>query len=207
MRSVLVYCLAMFWSTSVLAGEGLALLKQFHREVNSLQADFVQTVTASQKKAVQDSSGTVILKRPDQFRWEYTKPFPQTIVSDGKTIWLYDSELEQVTIKKVEKALGNAPSRVLSGKRPLEQDFTISEPNRKDGYEWVELVPRKQDTDFQVILVGFKDRKLSMLELKDNLGQVTRIHFRNTIINPSIQQKRFHFSIPPNVEVVGEPVR
>ena len=175
--------------------------------MKSLQADFSQTVRSGKKKPVQDSSGTVILKRPDQFRWEYDKPFPQTIVSDGKTIWLYDSELEQVTIKKVDNALGNAPSRVLSGKRPLEQDFTIREPARKDGFTWVELTPKKQDTDFQVISVGFRNKTLSLLELKDNLGQVTQIKLSKIVLNPRLSQKQFHFSIPPNVEVVGEPIR
>lgn len=204
MRSVLVFFCLVFASASSFAGEGLALLKKFHREVHSLKADFVQTVTTTQQKKVEDSSGTVILKRPDQFRWEYDKPFPQTIVSNGKTIWLYDSELEQVTVKKVQNTLGNAPARVLSGKRPLEQDFNISEPDRKDGIEWVKLVPKQQDTDFKVILVGFKNRKLSLLELQDNLGQVTHIHFQNTVLNPTINPNRFHFVIPPNVEVVGE---
>ena len=199
----IIFSLLLSITLTVNAGSALEQLNAFHKNVMSLKGGFTQTLRDAQSNKIQESSGTVWIKRPGLFRWEYTKPYPQVIVADGKHIWIYDPELEQVTVRQEAKAMGQAPSLILSGREPLEKNFKVTEVNRSDGYDWVSLIPHNQDTDFSAISVAFKSGQLMILELKDKLGQHTQIRFTELTINQSIESSYFKFKIPPGTEVVG----
>jgi outer membrane lipoprotein carrier protein len=185
------------------AASGMDQLNRFHKDVSSIDAEFYQVLKDASGNKVQESSGKVWIKRPGLFRWEYNDPYPQVIVADGERIWIHDPELDQVTIKKESSAIGNAPALVLSGQYPLSRDFNITEVDRKDQYQWVSLVPKQEDSDFAEISVAFLNDDLVMLELKDNLGQRTQIHFKSQKINSVIDASKFRFSIPPGTDVIG----
>jgi len=203
MRFLFIYYLILSLFSIAASASGLDTLNQFHKNVKSLQAEFTQVLHDADANKVQESSGTVWIQRPGLFRWEYSNPYPQVIVADGKRIWIYDPELEQVTVKKESDAIGSAPALVLSGKRPLEQDFTIKEIDRKDNYTWVSLTPKKDDTDFAEISVGFIGQTIAILELKDKLGQRTKIHFKQLKTNIKHEKSRFKFTTPPGTDVIG----
>jgi len=186
------------------AGAGLDRLNTFYRDVHSLRAHFDQMLLDSDGQMVQESSGTVAIERPDRFRWDYSKPYPQLIIGDGRRLWIYDSELEQVTVKRMDKAMGNAPALVLSGNRPLDEEFHIKELGRKDGLLWVQLTPKRPENDFKGVRIGF-GKYLERMDLEDNFGQVTRIHFTDFQRNPRLSPKLFHFVVPKGVDVVGQP--
>lgn len=199
-----IFLLAVLLSTVVNASTGLDQLNRFHSDVASLQGKFIQVLRDDKGNKVQESKGTVWIKRPGLFRWEYTDPYPQTIVGDGRQIWIYDPELEQVTVKKESNAVGKAPALVLSGKQPLNKNFVVTEVQRSDGYDWVSLVPKKEDSDFSEISVAFKKNTLAILELKDKLGQKTSIHFIGLKVNSDIDKNRFKFRMPPNTDIIGD---
>jgi len=202
MRTLLFLSLSMF--TLVLhAATGLEQLNHFHDRVKSFSADFSQVLKDASGNKVQESSGKVWIKRPGLFRWEYNNPYPQVIVADGQRIWIHDPELDQVTVKKESEAIGNAPSLVLSGKYPLSRDFTLKEVNRGDQYQWVSLTPKQDDADFKEISVAFSKQTMTILELKDNLGQRTQITFKGLKMDSAIDDSRFKFSIPPGTDLIG----
>ena len=203
MRLFLLIC-SMFVSNAVMAASGQDLLKSFHQKVKSLKSEFSQILFDADGGVIQESKGNVWIRRPGLFRWEYNQPYPQVIVADGRHIWIYDPELEQVTVKKEELAVGNAPALVLSGKRALEKDFKLANINRQDKYTWVSLKPLKEDRDFNEILVAFLNDKLSILELKDNLGQRTQIHFAKVSVNLALEDSRFRFIVPDGTDIIGE---
>lgn len=178
--------------------------------LKTLQADFTQTVLNDELEPVRESSGTFKLERPGKFRWDYTAPFEQTIVGDGVNLWTYDPELEQATVKPMQETLASSPASLLTGTRPVEEDFTVREIGRTGGLYWIELVPRVQDTDFErvrvAIAVNDKGRNaLDTMELLDNLGQLTRIRFENVQRNAAIDDSAFEFTPPENADVIGEP--
>ncbi|HEC28618.1 MAG TPA: outer membrane lipoprotein chaperone LolA [Gammaproteobacteria bacterium] len=199
-----IFLLAALLSTDVIASTGLDQLNRFHSDVASLQGEFIQVLRDDKGNKVQESKGTVWIKKPGLFRWEYTDPYPQIIVGDGRRIWIYDPELEQVTVKKESNAIGKAPALVLSGKQPLNKNFVVTEIQRSDGYDWVSLVPKKEDSDFSEISVAFKKDTLAILELKDKLGQKTSIHFIGLKVNSDIDKNRFKFRMPANTDIIGD---
>lgn len=188
---------------SLVQAGALEQLQDFHRNVDNLQAGFEQELVDAEGAVLQASSGKVWLQRPDRFRWDYREPYPQLIVSDGEKVWVYDSELEQVTVKRLDRAVGNAPALVLSGKRPLKQDFKIRELPAEDGLTWVELTPKQTEADFKSVRVGFGD-SLERMVLHDNFGQITRIRFSDVRRNQRVDPKLFRFDLPDGVDVVGE---
>jgi len=190
-------------STTVWAGPGLDRLNDFYQHVHAFRAQFSQTLTDADGNEVQKSSGSVEIQRPDRFRWDYTKPYPQVILGDGQRLWIYDSELEQVTVKDMAGAVGNAPALVLSGKRPLKADFVIKELGSRDGLEWVQLTPKRKDSDFKSVRIGF-GKELERLDLEDSFDQTTHIHFIHLQRNPKLDPKLFRFKVPAGVDVVGD---
>ena len=199
MRSLLFVSLLVFHAC-LYAATGLEELNRFHKEVNAFEADFSQVLKDATGNTVQESSGQVWIKRPGLFRWEYSDPYPQVIVADGERIWIHDPELDQVTVKQASKAIGNAPALVLSGKHPLSRDFKLKEVDRGDGYQWVSLTPKQEDSEFAEISVAFKASSIAILELKDNLGQRTQIHFHQLKTNAVMDKKLFRFTMPPGTD-------
>ena len=202
-RLILSVCLLLS-SLPSYADSGAARMQQFLKDVKSLKTDFSQVVLDSNGKTVKQSTGTLVIRRPDHFRWDYAKPNAETIVADGKRLWLYDVELQQVTVKPLDKTLATSPAVLLSGSNDAEKSFTVTDQGEKDGLAWVQLTPKVKDSDFDSVRLGFKGEDVSVMELKDNLGNTTRISFDHIQRNPAVDDTVFHFTPPAGADVIGD---
>ncbi|HFD91956.1 MAG TPA: outer membrane lipoprotein chaperone LolA [Gammaproteobacteria bacterium] len=181
---------------------GKTQLETFFADLDSLSAAFEQTVQDPQGNITQRLSGTVELARPMKFHWRYTAPYVQDIVADGQRLWLYDHDLEQVTVKSLDKNLRGTPASLLGSKRPLEESFDIREAGNHGGLAWVELRPRQEDTGFDSIRMGFAGGTLVVMELLDSFGQTSIISFTELKKNTTIAPKQFVFEPPPGVDII-----
>lgn len=179
-------------------------LHAFLRDVKTLRAEFTQTVLDANLATVQESSGTLVIQRPGRFRWEYVSPFAQTIIADGERIWIYDAELAQVTVKKLDETLASTPAMLLGGASALGERFEVTDLGISGALSWVELVPRVKETDFVKVRLGFGTRELETMELTDTLGQTTRIQFRSLERNIKVDSMLFRFTPPPGADVIGD---
>jgi len=186
------------------ADTGVARMSAFLKDVKTLKADFSQVVLDANGKQVKQSTGTLVIKRPDHFRWDYAKPNAEIIVADGKRLWLYDVELQQVTVKPLDATLAASPAVLLAGSNDVDKSFTVADLGEKDGLAWVQLTPKVKDSDFDSVKLGFKGDDLSVMELKDNLGNLTRISLDNVHRNPAVGDGSFHFTPPAGADVIGD---
>ena len=174
----------------------------FLGQLSSLRADFRQTVTDTRGRVLERAEGTMALARPGRFRWDYRVP-EQLIVSDGVTVWLYDVELEQVTVRAAGEALAGTPAMLLAGDADLNGEFEITHAGLEGGLEWSLLTPRRPDSDFRDLRLGFEGTELRRMTLHDRLGQTTELELLNIVRNPHIDDHLFSFKPPPGVDVVG----
>ena len=172
--------------------------------VNTLTANFSQVVRNRDNQIVDRASGTLSLSRPNRFRWDYQKPYVQTIVADGKRLWLYDSDLEQVTVRALEQGLGSTPAMLLSGAGKVGDAFVSVAVQQQGDWTWCRLKPKQEGSDFEQVSLAF-DRKgeLAAMELRDKLGQATVIEFGALRRNPPLDQRLFRFEPPPGADVIG----
>jgi outer membrane lipoprotein carrier protein len=185
-----------------LAVDGPARLHAFLEQVHSLRADFVQSLYDEESRKLDESSGKVYIARPGRFRWDYTEPYLQEIVGDGEKVWIYDSELEQVTVRPLGDALGDTPVMLLSSVEPVENSFEVRAVEGPDGYQWAELTPRGGDqVSFTSIRLGFDDDTLRVMELTDAFGQLTRLRFAEVERNPDLEPGLFQFTPPEGADV------
>ncbi|MCU0935979.1 MAG: outer membrane lipoprotein chaperone LolA [Gammaproteobacteria bacterium] len=205
MRSLLKSALvAVLLAASATVGADVARLKTFLGELKSLESAFEQTVEDEKGRNLESSFGRFYLSRPGKFRWSYTVPYVQEIVSDGEDVWIYDSELAQVTVKSAREALANAPGLLLSSNRPLEAEFTLADLGRKGDLEWVELTPKSAEAPFRKVRIGLRGRDLAEMELADGFGQLTRLRFKGAIKNPKLNPDLFRFEPPEGVDVMRD---
>lgn len=179
-------------------------LRRFFREVQSFQARFDQTVLDEAHHLIQESSGRLWIERPDRFRWEYDTPYQQHIVGDGKRIWVYDIELQQVTVRPMTGGLGDTPAVLLAGRGRLDDRFVVKDLGRQGRLDWAQLIPKRKDGGFEDIRIGFEDGKIRVLEMIDGFGQTTRVTLRAARENARIEPEKFRFTPPADVDVVGE---
>lgn len=198
-----IFVMLMLFSGVVMA-DGVASLKAFFNNTSSMRANFHQIVNDNQGRKVQEVEGTMQLKRPNKFRWDYNEPYEQQIISDGKQVFLYDVELEQVTVRGFGKALGTSPAALLAGGAGVEKNFKLEDAGTNNGLEWVVATPKAEDSGFERILLGFKGEKLRSMELHDSFSHVTHIAFDKVERNPSLKDSAFLFVPPEGVDVVGE---
>ena len=205
-RIILAACLV---SLAQIANAGaIDKLHHFLDTTKTLRAEFAQIVVAKNGKKPQQSTGLVMLSRPGKFRWQIEKPYAQLLVGDGEKVWIYDPDLRQVTVKKVDAALGSTPAALLvgdsSGKNSLEKSFSLREAGEREGYEWVEATPKTPDSGFEKLQLGFEGNALKAMELSDNFGQTTSLIFLRLESNPALPPSLFHFAPPAGVDVIGE---
>lgn len=179
-------------------------LRRFFNEVNSISARFSQVVIDEARLPVQESTGTLWIQRPNKFRWDYETPYKQQIVADGKRLWIYDAGLQQVTVRPLTGGLGDTPAMLLAGKGRLEDSFKINSLGVQDNLEWMQLTPRRQDSGYQDIRIGFAQGMMRVLEMVDGLGNTTRVTLEAPKENAKIDPDRFSFTPPTGVDVVGE---
>ncbi|MBL8389324.1 MAG: outer membrane lipoprotein chaperone LolA [Hydrogenophaga sp.] len=190
--------------------DGLLDLDAFLREVKSAQAGFTQVVTSPKREGEtvgrsKTSSGRFEFQRPGRFRFEYTKPFEQTIVADGQTLWLYDADLNQVTARKQQDVLGSTPAALIASGtdlKALSEAFELKAAPAKDGMEWVDARPKAKDGQLQSVRVGFRQGQLSVLEILDSLGQRSVLSFVQWQGNAAIKPERFRFQPPAGADVI-----
>jgi len=180
-------------------------LKHFIAATHSAQANFTQVVLDQTGKRLQSAAGQMQFQRPGKFRWTYQKPYAQIIVGDGEKFWLYDIDLNQVTVKKLDAALGSSPAALLSGSNEIERGFTLKESGSQDGLDWLQAVAKTPDSSFEKILMAFNsDSELVIMELRDTFGNKTVLRFTNLQANPKLPAQQFQFTPPKGVDVIGE---
>ncbi len=199
----LVFLNLVLFSNLALA-DGVSSLLDFFNNTNTMRAQFSQVVNDKQGRKEQEVEGTMQLQRPNKFRWDYKKPYEQQIISDGKDVFLYDADLQQVTISELSKAIGSSPAAMLAGGGNVEKSFTLKNAVRKDGLSWVLALPKDKESGFDRVLLGFKAKKLRKMELYDSFNHVTLITFSDVERNPVLQDSTFLFTAPKGVDVVGE---
>ena len=194
---------ALFLGASASA-DAVDTLREFSREVKSGKTEFTQTVTSPDGVKKKISSGSFEFARPNRFRFAYKRPFEQLIVSDGKTVWLHDVDLNQVSIRTFDQALGATPAALLSG-AGLERDFELSAQPTRDGLEWVKANPKLRGGNIESLQIGFKGHALAALELLDAFGQRSLIRFGELSVNQRPAEEAFNFVPPAGADVIRQP--
>jgi outer membrane lipoprotein carrier protein len=205
---------AAVWAWSVPAqADGLDLLAQFMKQARSGRAQFTQVVTspsrAGQAPRAKTSSGTFEFQRPGKFRFDYRKPFAQTLLADGQTLWLHDVELNQVTARKQSQALGATPAALLtaaSDLQALKADFHFTPEPERDGLQWVRATPESPDGQIRSVMVGLRAAstgpELAVLDVQDSLGQRSVLTFSAFEVNPALSASTFVFKAPAGADVI-----
>jgi outer membrane lipoprotein carrier protein len=204
MRLRMALLVALMLPASGAIASGLDALHSFIAATATAQGEFVQKVYDRQHKLTQESSGTLAFSRPGRFRWTYAKPYAQLIVGDGAKVWIYDADLKQVTVRRLDRALGSTPAALLAGSNEIERAFRLSDQGEKDGLEWVEARPREKESNFETIRMGFGFSGLEIMELADSFGQTTVLKFTVLHRNPKLNASLFKFAPPKGADVIGE---
>ena len=189
---------------SAAAASSLDRFSDFLKGTQSARGGFTQQIRDRSGRVVQESRGTLAFQRPGKFRWVYEKPYPQVIVGDGRKVWIYDEDLNQVTVKRLDKALGSTPAALLAGSNDVAKAFDLSDAGRKDGLEWVAARPRDKEASFERIRIGFGASGLAAMELSDSFGQTTVLRFQALQRNPKLDASQFRFSPPKGADVIGD---
>ena len=179
-------------------------LRAFIEQTRSARAIFTQTVADSRGEITQQASGTVQFQRPGKFRWTYSKPYEQLIVGDGEKLWIYDKDLNQVTQRKLDKALGSSPAALLAGADDIERYFSLNALGKKGKLDWLEVKPYDEDSLFDKVRMGFNKNTLEVMELYDHFGQKTTIKLSSLERNPVTRGDTYTFTVPDGADVVTE---
>lgn len=184
--------------------DGVAAVESFFAGFTTLSGGFVQQVRDGNGQLIEQSQGQVEIQRPGKFYWQTTQPFLQEVIGDGERIWIYDPDLEQVTVRRQAHALGSTPATLLTDSSALQQQFTLQPLERAGLFEWVALTPRQADGGFEQLLLAMDGEILRMIQLEDSLGQRTTIELHGLMSNISLAEERFTFVPPDGVDVVGD---
>jgi len=200
-----IIVIAMLFLTPLTARAGaIEKLKSYIAATHAAQANFTQTVLDQNGKRMQSASGVMQFQRPGHFRWNYQKPYEQIIVGDGTKFWLYDKDLNQVSVKKLDAALGSSPAALLAGSNEIERGFVLKEAGSREGLEWLQATPKAQDSSFSAVMMGFDEQaSLVAMELNDSFGHKTVLRFSGMQRNPKISGAQFQFTPPPGADVIG----
>ncbi|MCD0505142.1 outer membrane lipoprotein chaperone LolA [Bordetella petrii] len=187
---------------AALAADARTQLKTFVAEVKSATGNFKQSTTGPRGETQRAQSGAFAFQRPGKFKWAVSQPYEQLVVSDGQQLHQYDPDLAQVTVRKVDQAIGTSPAAILFGSGDLEQAFQVSPLPARDGLEWLRAKPRNADAGFAQVDIGMKDNLPARVELLDAFGQTTRVELSGIQSNPSLPASEFRFTPPAGVDVV-----
>lgn len=180
-------------------------LSQLLKNIQTMQASFNQSIVDKKAKQIQHSSGLMSIQRPGKFRWEVKKPVAQIIVTNGSKVWIYDPDLEQVTIRALSKEVGQSPAMLLSNTNiALEKDYVVAKEADASSLNWFSLTPKNKNSVFAMIRLGFNSGQIREMVLQDQLGHTTSIEFFNIKLNPSLASSLFAFQIPRHVDVIDE---
>lgn len=194
---------AMQADTAVNTGIGLKRLQVFMERVQTLRARFRQEILTDGRDLREQSAGELVFSRPGRFRWNYVQPYPRTVVADGTRLWLYEADLDQVTVRPLAAGLGDTPAALLTGGRDILERFEYVSSWSGEGVQWVRLRPRAPDADFDSVAIGFDGERPVRLELHDRLGQLTRLEFSDVHLNVPVADETFRFVVPEGADVIG----
>lgn len=190
---------------SIAQASATSSLKNFIHDVRTVRATFTQSVLDKNGHTVQTGQGTMQFQRPGKFRWIYEKPYEQLIVGDGDRIWFYDRDLNQVTVRRLDLAIGSSPAALLAGDSDIEQNFELRDTGSLAGTEWLEAKPKTRDSTFEWVRLGFtQDGVLKSMELHDNFGQTTVLTFSRLERNPRLAPDLFKFTPPAGSDVISD---
>jgi outer membrane lipoprotein carrier protein len=195
--------LALLFASAAQA-DSIERFKSFLRTTQSARADFEQKVYGRDGKLTQEARGNFVFLRPGRFRWTYAKPVDQVIVGDGERVWIHDRDLNQVTVRKLSRALGSTPAALLAGASDVEAAFELSDAGQRDGLEWLEAKPKEREAGFERIRMGFDTAGVRSMELVDQFGHTTVLRFSNLQRNPKLDPAEFRFEPPKGADVLGE---
>ncbi|NCT66303.1 MAG: outer membrane lipoprotein chaperone LolA [Rhodanobacteraceae bacterium] len=202
---VLVPLLALLTATAASAADGArARMEAFSKGLHSVSASFSQSVTDANGHRGDESRGTLALEAPRQFRWETIAPYQQTIVADGARVWVYEPDLEQVSVRNQSAAEAHSPLTVLTDLSQLDSQFSTSEAGTRDGLAWLRLTSKAKEPEFEYAELGFDAQTLQRMLFRDQLGNTTEIRFADWKRNPSFAAGTFKFTPPKGVDVVGD---
>jgi outer membrane lipoprotein carrier protein len=205
LAKLLIACV--FTLPALVHASALDQFKTFVATTKSAKGEFVQrqvkrdNAAGGDAKVSNAATGTFVFARPGKFIWAYEKPYEQLLQADGEKLYIYDKDLNQVTIRKLGDALGSSPAAILFGSNDLEKNFTLKEAGAKNGLEWLEATPKTKDTTFDRIGIGLKDGVPQAMELRDSFGQVSLLSFSKFEKNPPLSSERFKFAVPKGADV------
>ena len=185
----------------------LEQFKAFVAGSKSARGEFTQRMVKEEGGKMRVSStanGVFLFARPGKFIWTYQKPYEQILQADGEKLFIYDKDLNQVTIKILGNAIGTSPAAILFGSNDLEKNFTLSEGGLREGIEWLQAIPKAKDTSFEKIGIGLKDGVPVAMELRDSFGQISLLSFTKFEKNPSLPANQFHFTLPKGADVLQQ---
>lgn len=181
-----------------------AQVEKYLQGLSAWSADFKQTIEDGRGTVLRSAAGKFYLQRPGRFRWDYIEPSEQLVLSDGKQIWFFDKDLAQANVRDLDSTLASTPAMLLSGTGSVAGQFDIKALPESGGLRWFQLVPKRADTDFQVVRIGFdQDGELASMFLADKLNQITQLTFTHPMRNPKFAADLFSFTPPPGVDVIG----
>ena len=187
---------------STAAADERAVFVSYLDELRSFSATFSQQRFDEDGELMETAHGQCDIKRPGRFRWLYTEPYAQTIVSDGAHLWIYDQDLEQVTVNPVSAGAEGTPAELLSAEFAVDSRYLIEHLGPRDGYDWFLLTPKGPATEFQKIELGFADGEVKAMRLQDNLQQTTLLEFAEIKRNVELEDALFRFEPPPGIDVI-----
>ena len=193
------------WAIATQAQAGaIEQLRSFLTQTTSARGEFVQRVARGAGAAVQESGGRFVFQRPGRFRWSYERPYEQLIVADGQRLTIFDRDLNQATVRKLQTSLPSSPASILFGSNDFEREFEVSDAGTRDGLEWIAARPRAKDTPFERIEIGFRDGLPGAMLLVDSFGQTTRLSFAKVERNPKLDADTFRFTPPKSADVLED---
>ena len=179
-------------------------LQYFLTDLNTLEAKFFQTLINENGDKLEKTEGILYLKTPGSFFWHYQKPYAQKIISNGNKLWIFDEDLEQVTIKNIDNRIKQTPAGIILGNQSIKEHFVQVNMGIIDSYDWIELTPKDLDAQYKSIKIGFNNDNLGMMIIVDNLEQITRIDFADAKKNIKLSSEIFNFIVPDNIDIFDE---
>lgn len=179
-------------------------LQYFLTDLKTLEAKFVQILINENAEELEKTEGVLYLKSPRSFYWHYQKPYLQKIISNGNRLWIFDEDLEQVTIKNIDNSISKTPAGIILADDSIQEHFVQTSLGVIENFDWIELTPRYIEAQYDYIKIGFNKNKLGMMIIADNLGQTTRIDFSSVQKNTALSASFFNFDIPKNIDIFDE---
>ena len=179
-------------------------LQNFLADFKTLEANFVQSLINENGEELEKTEGILYLEQPGKFHWSYQVPYSQLIISNGDVLWVFDEDLEQLTIRKMGDAIEQTPAGIILGDNPISEHFIQVDLGEIEGFDWIELTPRDMEAQYRNIRLGFEKTKLGMMIILDNLGQTTRIDFSDVKKNAELSSTLFEFEVPDGIDVIDE---